>query len=151
MNCPLLFVLFLWQSSWPISSAKFFFLVVWWKHKKRLSVSTIYLSFPLVFGWNLLYLVHEHSCWCCSDILYVIFRLFLAKGISEPFCSAACASALLKLCEDAATPMYEHSSLEILLWVGEVCPINCMVYQNIYTWRSLVFVQVILYCSIIFK
>ncbi|KAM3364161.1 transportin MOS14 isoform X1 [Capsicum galapagoense] len=45
--------------------------------------------------------------------------LFLATGISEPFCSAACASALLKLCEDAATPMYEHSSLEILLWIGE--------------------------------
>ncbi|KAG5624618.1 hypothetical protein H5410_009836 [Solanum commersonii] len=45
--------------------------------------------------------------------------LFLATGISEPLCSAACASALLKLCEDAATPMYEHSSLEILLWIGE--------------------------------
>ncbi|XP_055802816.1 transportin MOS14 isoform X2 [Solanum dulcamara] len=45
--------------------------------------------------------------------------LFLATCISEPLCSAACASALLKLCEDAATPMYEHSSLEILLWIGE--------------------------------
>lgn len=45
--------------------------------------------------------------------------LFLATGISEPLCSTACASALLKLCEDAATPMYEHSSLEILLWIGE--------------------------------
>ncbi|KAM3286886.1 transportin MOS14 isoform X1 [Capsicum chacoense] len=45
--------------------------------------------------------------------------LFLATGVSEPFCSAACASALLKLCEDAATPMYELSSLEILLWIGE--------------------------------
>ncbi|XP_059294401.1 transportin MOS14 isoform X3 [Lycium ferocissimum] len=45
--------------------------------------------------------------------------LFLATGISEPLCSAACASALLKLCEDATAPMYEHSSLEILLWIGE--------------------------------
>ncbi|XP_070023691.1 transportin MOS14 isoform X4 [Nicotiana sylvestris] len=45
--------------------------------------------------------------------------LFLATGISEPLCSAACASALLKLCEDATAPMHEHSSLEILLWIGE--------------------------------
>ncbi|KAK4346143.1 hypothetical protein RND71_032482 [Anisodus tanguticus] len=45
--------------------------------------------------------------------------LFLATGISEPLCSAACTSALLKLCEDATAPMYEHSSLEILLWIGE--------------------------------
>nr|XP_016462069.1 PREDICTED: uncharacterized protein LOC107785310 [Nicotiana tabacum] len=45
--------------------------------------------------------------------------LFLATGISEPLCSAACASALLKLCEDATAPMHEHSSLEILLWIAE--------------------------------
>lgn len=63
--------------------------------------------------------VASYSKWISCQTNTRSLLLFLAKGISEPFCSAACASALLKLCEDAATPMYEHSSLEILLWVGE--------------------------------
>ncbi|CAH9088958.1 unnamed protein product [Cuscuta epithymum] len=44
---------------------------------------------------------------------------FLAKGIAQPFCSSACACALRKLCEEAAAVMYEPSSLEILIWIGE--------------------------------
>ncbi|CAI9111638.1 OLC1v1011901C1 [Oldenlandia corymbosa var. corymbosa] len=45
--------------------------------------------------------------------------LFLATGISKPFCSTACSCALRKVCEEAVTVMHEPSNLEILIWIGE--------------------------------
>ncbi|KAH0921341.1 hypothetical protein HID58_021359, partial [Brassica napus] len=45
--------------------------------------------------------------------------LFLAGGISEPICSHACASALLKICEDAPAVIQEASNLDILMRIGE--------------------------------
>ncbi|XP_047333705.1 transportin MOS14 isoform X2 [Impatiens glandulifera] len=54
---------------------------------------------------------------CQSNVRPLL--LFLAGGILEPLSSNACASALHKLCEDASAEMYEPSSLEILIWLGE--------------------------------
>ncbi|CDP16761.1 unnamed protein product [Coffea canephora] len=45
--------------------------------------------------------------------------LFLATGISKPFCSNASSCALRKFCEDACAIMHEPSNLEILIWIGE--------------------------------
>lgn len=45
--------------------------------------------------------------------------LFLAAGISQPQSASACASALRKICEDAAAIVLEPSNLEILIWIGE--------------------------------
>lgn len=53
-------------------------------------------------------------------VLFSIFRLFLASGISEPLSSNACASALRKVCEDASAVIFEPANLEILMWIGEV-------------------------------
>jgi len=50
----------------------------------------------------------------------LLFRLFLAAGISQPQSASACASALRKVCEDATAIVLEPSNLEILIWIGEV-------------------------------
>ncbi|XP_058004671.1 transportin MOS14 isoform X7 [Hevea brasiliensis] len=53
---------------------------------------------------------------------YLLFKLMLGpySGISEPQSSNACASALRKFCEDASAVICEPSSLEILMWIGEI-------------------------------
>ncbi|KAG6435104.1 hypothetical protein SASPL_106755 [Salvia splendens] len=48
-----------------------------------------------------------------------MFRLFFATGITQPFCSSACAFGFRKFCEEAAAVMHEPSNLEILIWIGE--------------------------------
>ncbi|XP_051140247.1 transportin MOS14 isoform X2 [Andrographis paniculata] len=45
--------------------------------------------------------------------------LFLGSGISQPFCSSACALAFRKFCEEAAAMVNEPSTLEILIWIAE--------------------------------
>lgn len=60
------------------------------------------VSIPLVFYWR------------------VVFRLFLATGISKSFCSNACSCALRKFCEESTTVMHDPSNLEILIWIGKV-------------------------------
>ncbi|XP_042008128.1 transportin MOS14-like isoform X1 [Salvia splendens] len=45
--------------------------------------------------------------------------LFFAAGITQPFCSSACAFGFRKFCEEAAAVMHEPSNLEILIWIGE--------------------------------
>ncbi|KAH6811312.1 ARM repeat superfamily protein [Perilla frutescens var. frutescens] len=45
--------------------------------------------------------------------------LFFAAGITQPFCSSACAFGFRKFCEEAAAMMHEPSNLEILIWIGE--------------------------------
>ncbi|XP_042047185.1 transportin MOS14-like [Salvia splendens] len=45
--------------------------------------------------------------------------LFFATGITQPFCSSACAFGFRKFCEEAAAVMHEPSNLEILIWIGE--------------------------------
>lgn len=60
---------------------------------------------------------------CINNFLFsadLLFRLFLAAGISEPLSSSSCASALRKVCDDSSAFMCEASNLEILMWIGEV-------------------------------